>query len=100
MVIQLSNAIDVLFEVYVMLLVIIIGVLFELCVMLLIIIIDVCCDLWWCGCIYDRSFVSFTGEYCETEIFKAVCDTDQVVVMKKARYGRMKIGTCVRKDLG
>lgn len=39
-------------------------------------------------------------EYCETELFSAACAKDEVVILQVARYGRMRLGRCVRKDLG
>ncbi|ELT89889.1 hypothetical protein CAPTEDRAFT_223751 [Capitella teleta] len=39
-------------------------------------------------------------EICETESFKASCPQNKVVVMTTARYGRMRIGRCVKKSLG
>ena len=67
----------------------------------------------WCHaglCLYHCKFVahfsfllSAVGEYnehCAFENFKAECGADEVVVMQTANYGRMKLGRCVRKDLG
>jgi len=40
-------------------------------------------------------------EYCQDEKFTAKCEeTNEVVLMESARYGRMAIGRCVRQDLG
>ncbi len=39
-------------------------------------------------------------DYCETELFNATCRTGEVIMMKTAHYGRMRLGRCVRKDLG
>lgn len=39
-------------------------------------------------------------EYCNEETFKASCGHDQVIVMTAAAYGRMRLGRCVKKDLG
>ena len=39
-------------------------------------------------------------DYCETETFNASCHHGEVIVMKSALYGRMRLGRCVRKDLG
>ena len=44
----------------------------------------------------------FSGvqEYCAWDVFRASCQPHQVVVMTGARYGRMRIGSCVKKDFG
>ena len=34
-------------------------------------------------------------EYCEAEEFRASCNSDEVVVMHSASYGRMTLGRCV-----
>ena len=39
-------------------------------------------------------------DVCETETFKATCSSNEVIVMETARYGRMRIGRCVKKSLG
>ena len=39
-------------------------------------------------------------EYCSTEAFKAKCADGEVIVMTHALYGRMKVGKCVKVDLG
>ena len=39
-------------------------------------------------------------EFCETEAFNATCDHDEVILMKHARYGRMRVGRCVKLDYG
>lgn len=39
-------------------------------------------------------------EYCETDSFQAYCDDHSVIVMTSALYGRMKLGRCVKKDVG
>lgn len=40
-------------------------------------------------------------EYCQDEMFTARCDEPhQVVLMSSARYGRLRIGRCVKRDLG
>ena len=44
--------------------------------------------------------LSGVREFCETETFQAQCQPDEVISMTVAKYGRMKIGRCVRKDLG
>jgi len=40
------------------------------------------------------------SEHCQDESFKAACQPGQVVVMETARYGRMRIGRCVKRNLG
>nr|UCK81578.1 Gal-binding and CUB domains containing receptor 15 [Arenicola marina] len=35
------------------------------------------------------------GEYCEDELFKANCRGDEVIIIDKAIYGRMRTGRCV-----
>ena len=44
----------------------------------------------------------FSGpsEYCHRETFNATCETNEVVVMQMARYGRMSLGKCIKIDLG
>ncbi len=39
-------------------------------------------------------------EYCPHERFEAKCAQNEVVVMLSANYGRMRLGQCVKKDLG
>ncbi len=39
-------------------------------------------------------------EFCETETFTATCAANEVINIASARYGRMRLGRCVRKDLG
>lgn len=41
-----------------------------------------------------------TGEYCDTEVFRAECGDGEVILMERATYGRMKLGRCVEMDLG
>ena len=43
------------------------------------------------------------SEYCQWESFNATCSSaagDQVILMTSARYGRMRVGRCVREDHG
>lgn len=40
------------------------------------------------------------GDYCDTEVFRAECSEGEVIIMRKALYGRLKIGRCVEIDLG
>ena len=44
--------------------------------------------------------LSGPAEYCHREIFNATCETNEVVVMQMARYGRMSLGKCIKIDLG
>ena len=39
-------------------------------------------------------------EYCDSERFTAQCGPDEVIIMERALYGRMRIGRCVKSDLG
>jgi len=39
-------------------------------------------------------------EVCDAETFQPMCADGEVVVMTRARYGRMAIGRCVRTDYG
>ncbi|ESO12751.1 hypothetical protein HELRODRAFT_159334 [Helobdella robusta] len=41
-----------------------------------------------------------TGSYCNTDIFRAQCPEGWVVMMTSAWYGRMKIGKCVKFQIG
>ena len=44
---------------------------------------------------------SGAAEYCENEMFRATCSpTDEVVIMKTAQYGRMKLSRCIDRDYG
>ncbi len=45
------------------------------------------------------SQLASTGEYCMTETFKAACPENQVILIQRALYGRMKLGRCVRLGL-
>nr|UCK81581.1 Gal-binding and CUB domains containing receptor 14 [Arenicola marina] len=44
--------------------------------------------------------VSEIQEVCAGETFEGRCESDEVIVMKSARYGRMRLGRCVKVDLG
>ncbi len=35
-------------------------------------------------------------EFCQLETFSASCGQDEVIVMQYARYGRMRLGRCVK----
>ena len=37
-------------------------------------------------------------EYCQWETFNATCGEGEVIVMRTARYGRMKLGKCLTTD--
>ena len=39
-------------------------------------------------------------EYCTREIFHGRCDDGEVIEMKSAKFGRMHVGKCVKKDVG
>jgi len=40
------------------------------------------------------------SEYCETETFRASCPVSTVIVIRRALYGRMRLGRCVLRDYG
>jgi len=40
------------------------------------------------------------ASFCETETFHATCALDEVIVMTRAHYGRMRISRCVKLDYG
>ena len=39
-------------------------------------------------------------DVCIAETYSAKCDVSQVIVMRSAVYGRMRIGRCVEQDYG
>ena len=39
-------------------------------------------------------------QYCNMESFNATCPNNQVILVKSAKYGRMQIGRCVKRNLG
>ncbi len=39
-------------------------------------------------------------EFCQLETFVASCESDEVILMQSAQYGRMHLGRCVQGDLG
>ena len=41
-----------------------------------------------------------TTDYCPSKPFTAECRDNEVVKMEQALYGRMKLGTCFKRDLG
>ena len=49
---------------------------------------------------YWFDLISDVKEYCETEVFQPRCGNNEVIVMTRAHYGRMKVGGCVKKNLG
>ena len=38
-------------------------------------------------------------DYCLAEVFEAECGSREVVMIQTARYGRMRIGRCVRSEI-
>ena len=47
---------------------------------------------------YELSLIS-TAEYCSGEYFDATCPNNDVIVMRSARYGRMRTGRCISTDI-
>ena len=39
-------------------------------------------------------------EYCENEAFRAACGVNEVIVMRSAQYGRMRLSKCIDRDYG
>ena len=39
-------------------------------------------------------------EYCLMDYVEPSCSNDELIIMEQAQYGRMKIGRCVKHDLG
>ena len=39
-------------------------------------------------------------EYCNRDGFEARCNDKEVIIMTSARYGRMRLGKCVKVDFG
>ena len=39
-------------------------------------------------------------DYCEGDTFQARCASDEVILMQRAIYGRMRLGRCVKVDMG
>ena len=59
----------------------------------------------WGHSLRMNSYIIFSGgcrvaDYCSTESFHAHCPSGSVVLMTSARYGRMRLGRCVRVDFG
>ena len=44
--------------------------------------------------------LSVQSEYCEAETFRASCPNSTVIVIRRALYGRMRLGRCVLRDYG
>jgi len=40
------------------------------------------------------------GDYCEWESLNATCPPGHVIVIREARYGRMRVGRCVGQSYG
>ena len=52
-------------------------------------------------CLTNRAeSVLYPEEYCNGETFMPKCDWNEIVVIEQSSYGRMKLGRCVRRDLG
>ena len=62
--------------------------------------------MWRDSLLFDQYTISLmlydiiTTEYCGNEIFSPTCGHDEVIVMRHALYGRMKLGKCIKRDLG
>ncbi|ESO12611.1 hypothetical protein HELRODRAFT_159178 [Helobdella robusta] len=41
-----------------------------------------------------------SDEYCDTEVFRAECSENHVILIQKALYGRMRLGRCVEIGMG
>ena len=39
-------------------------------------------------------------DYCDDDVFEAQCSSGMVVLVEEARYGRMGLGTCLKRDFG
>jgi len=48
----------------------------------------------------EKALCSDAEEYCLPEVFHAECAVGEVVVMEKARFGRMELGRCVTRNYG
>ena len=49
---------------------------------------------------YISVYVSELREYCHWETFQTSCGPGEMIVIREAMYGRMKIGRCVKEDFG
>ena len=47
---------------------------------------------------YDAFYVTGYDEYCLDETFSATCMSDEVILISKAQYGRMRMGKCVKSE--
>lgn len=58
----------------------------------------------YCRCLYKCKcywfYLSGTKDFCLQDGFHAKCEGDEVVVIAAARYGRMRLSTCVTRDYG
>jgi len=52
-------------------------------------------ELWLLVCELEDA-----AEYCMNEVFRARCAHDEVIVMKSALYGRMRLNRCITVDMG
>ena len=50
-----------------------------------------------CPCLLP---LGHSSEYCQWESFNASCATNEIVLMDTARYGRMRVGRCVKQTYG
>ena len=48
--------------------------------------------------IHLPNFPGILQDYCQWDAFNVSCSHGDVVVMTSARYGRMRVGSCVRKS--
>ena len=51
----------------------------------------------------NKTFVCFLSEktdFCHNEVFKVRCPEGQLLMITGADYGRMRMGTCVKKSWG
>ena len=55
-------------------------------------------ELW--AIILNRWLGLGLEEYCLFETFHAECPNNKVIMLTEAKYGRMRIGRCVKSDLG
>ena len=39
-------------------------------------------------------------DYCDPDVFHAQCPPGMVIIVEEARYGRMGLGTCLKRDFG
>jgi len=49
----------------------------------------------------SRPVMNSRVDYCDTETFRASCSSqDEVIMIDRAAYGRMRLGRCVETDMG